>query len=65
MTKQISQLLNPFLESISNGIIQTQKNISERLQEIFETAPNDTDADDNFFSQDDLNSLLANDPKTS
>jgi hypothetical protein len=65
MTNQITQLLNSFIESISNGIIQTQKQISESLQEIFGTAPKDSDADDDFFSQDDLDSLLVNEPKTS
>jgi len=63
MTNQITQLLNQFIEKISNGIIQTQKQISERLQEIFVTASKDSDSDD-FFSQDVLDSLLADD-KTS
>jgi len=56
-------MLNQLLDSISSGIIQTQKQISERLQDIFGTAPKD--ADDDFFSQDDLDSLLKVDSNTS
>jgi hypothetical protein len=57
--------LNQLLERIADGIDQTQKQISKSLQEILGTAPNDSDADDNFFSQDDLDSLLENDANTS
>jgi hypothetical protein len=63
MTNQITQLLNQLLDSISNGMIQTQKQISERLQNIFGTVPNKSDADDDFFSQDDLDSILTNSRK--
>jgi len=65
MTNQITQFLNTFYERISNEIDQTQKRISERLQEILGTSPKDSDADDNFFSQDVLDSLLENDTNTS
>jgi len=59
----MTQLLNHFIESISNGFIQAQKQIIQDLQEILGTAEKDSDAD-NFFSQDALDSLLA-DAKTS
>jgi len=63
MTNQITQLLTQILDSISDGIIQTQKQISEHLQNIFGTASKASDADDDFFSQDDLDSLLADTKK--
>jgi len=65
MTNQFSQLINQFLDQISNIVDRTQKQINEHLQNILGTSPQHSDTDDDFVSQDVLDTLLADDAKKS
>jgi len=60
MNSDLKQYLNPILETIKQGIINTQEQINQRLKGILGTAPESPDDDDVFsLSQDDLDSILS------